>query len=60
MSEADYMDDCQHSDRWDEENKPEATHEVKMGGRIVFAGSRAAAWSFKHRYGGYVQEDEDE
>lgn len=56
MSEADYMDDCQHADRWDEENRPEHTHEVQIADRIVFRGSRAACWNFKRAKGGWVRE----
>jgi hypothetical protein len=55
MSEADYMDDCQMVDLWDDQNKPEETHEVVRGGSVVFRGSRAACWDFKRHNGGWVQ-----
>ena len=56
MSEADYMDDCQHADRWDDENRSHPTHEVVDGmNRIMFVGSRAACWAFKRQNGGFVR-----
>lgn len=57
MSEGDYMDDCQHADRWDEENKLRPTHEVVAAcGRVAFCGSRAACWAYRRQHGGFVQE----
>ncbi|UNY40309.1 hypothetical protein KLEP181_gp55 [Paracoccus phage vB_PmaP_KLEP18-1] len=37
------------------------THQVVRGRRnkVVFAGSRAACWSFRKKHGGFVQEYED-
>lgn len=55
MSEADYMDDCHHADRYDEENRAAATHEVVRGNRVAFVGSRAACWAEKKARGGFVQ-----
>ncbi len=57
MSEADYMDDCQHASRWDEEEvEAQATHEVVDGqNKRVFVGSRVACWTFKRQHGGYVR-----
>ena len=59
MSEADYMDDCQRTGQWDEENAAVLTHEVVCGSRIVFQGSRAACWKFKRLNGGFVQKADD-
>ena len=57
MSEADYMDDCQHASRYDEESKPHATHEVVAAcGRVAWIGSRASCWAYKRQHGGFVQE----
>ena len=56
MSEADYMDDVQHLDRWDYENKVAQTHSViSFKGRVVFEGSRAACWVFKRKFGGFAR-----
>ena len=61
MSEADYMDDCEHADLYDWLHKKAPTHEVVDGrNRRTFAGSRAACWDYKRCNGGYVREfDED-
>ena len=57
MSEADYMDDCHHADRYDDENRPMPTHEVIAHcGRVAFVGSRASCWSYKRQHGGFVQQ----
>lgn len=56
MSEADYMDDAQHLDKWDEDNRPVATHEVvNYRNDAVFVGSRAACWAHKRQHGGFVR-----
>lgn len=57
MSEADYMDDCQHASRYDDENAEAPTHEV-VGPRNerLFVGSREACWAYRCVNGGYVRE----
>ncbi len=56
MSEADYMDDCDHVNLWDDQNKTAPTHEVVAAcGRVGFVGSRAACWAYKRQHGGFVQ-----
>lgn len=57
MSEADYMDACQHVNLADDLSKPETTHEVVDGrNRIVWIGSRASCWDYKRHRGGFVRE----
>lgn len=57
MSEADYMDDCQRVDEWDDRHKESATHEVVDHlNETAFRGSRADCWFYKNLFGGYVRE----
>lgn len=57
MSEADYMDDCQHASRYDEDQAEPPTHEV-VGpqNEKLFSGSRTACWAYRRKRGGYVRE----
>lgn len=57
MSEADYMDDVAHIDKWDDDNKPAPTHEVvNHRNDTVFAGSRKACWAYQKQHGGFVRD----
>lgn len=57
MSEADYMDECQHADRWDDENRTPFTYEViDWRNRVVYLGSRSDCWAWRRKFGGFVRE----
>jgi len=56
--EADYMEDCQRVDEYDDRNRAAATHEVVAHcGRVAFRGSRRACWAYRSQHGGFVQEN---
>lgn len=56
-TEADYMHDCELAASGGEQDLPDPEFEVVSGRRNdrKFAGSRAACWDFKRRFGGYVR-----
>lgn len=57
-TEADYMYDCQlaASGGESEQDAPEFEVVRSHNNDRMFSGSRAACWSFKRQYGGYVRE----